>query len=574
MFKLNPVHWFKRRRAAEKPSDTFCPAPFRMINVMPPGTAKPCCAYSGQINRAGKAMSVYQHSVEEIWNSDQMRTLRRELDNGGKPAECGYCFRREALGFESMRQFGLKASARQGLDVDALRSAAVTSDYRVALPVAYDLDLGNLCNLKCRMCHSQTSSAIAADPVHSRWSPPGIGAARWRGGYADIAPARVLGAEYEGMGWPERQGDISTAWTDSEAVIRVDLTGIELSGLTIRLSAEKPDDHPFKLSVNGKILFDGVLPAGIWEQEYDLSSCSDAAQLEILLSSAAFVRHNGGGSAGVGVEQLRLQRRDIGKNAVSFSRFSKGAEWFREKELLYGEILKNPERVEHLHMIGGEPQLIKEVREVMRHLVDIGAAATINLYMTTNASVVHDEWIALAEKFKSVTIAVSADGCGAIQEYIRFPAQWADLEMNLPRLRGLANAEVYLHTTIQAYNMLNITELAEYCDAIDIELQHHVLESPAYLSALAMPQAIRLEAAGRLRTYADSSTGRNSGSLADVIAAFEVAGLPDAARIEEFMLFTNDLDASRDQEFASTFPELARLLADAGFVWSSQRRFS
>ena len=48
----------------------------------------------------------------------------------------------------------------------------------------------------------------------------------------------------------------------------------------------------------------------------------------------------------------------------------------------------------------------------------------------------------------------------------------------------------------------------------------------------------------------------------------------DPTLIEEFMLFTNDLDVSRHQDFSITCPELKSMIEDSGFKWSQQRRFS
>lgn len=567
MKSLNPIAVLRRlRKKVVKPADTFCLIPFQMLNVMPPGTVKPCCAYFGQINQDGQPMSVYQHSLDEIWNSAAMRALRRAMDHGEQPAECGYCFRREALGLESVRQFSARLTEMRGGNTRQLRTQAATDDYYVAAPAALDLDLGNLCNLKCRMCHSQSSSAIAADPVHSRWAPSGLVPARWRDGECVIAPARVVGVEYEGVAWPERRGDIQVAAIGCEAVIRVDTADIPLSGLSIRLAAERSENLSISVIANGQTLFDGQLPAGPWTGDFDLPPITAGSRLEITLRTAP--------ATGASIEEIRLRRSTPGTTAVSFSRFPAGGEWFREKALLFGEILKDPRHLEHLHMIGGEPQLIKEVRDAMRHLVQLDAARNINLYMTTNASFVNDEWAGLTAKFKSVTIAVSVDGCGEVHEYVRFPAKWNDLEANLPRLRSLPNATVYLHATLQAYNMLHLADLARYCDEIGIELQHHVLESPAYLSALAMPPEVRREAARRLRAYSKEQSGMNRHSFTAAIAALELSKDTDPALIKEFMVFTNDLDVSRGQDFASTFTELKDWLYASRFEWTAERKYS
>jgi MoaA/NifB/PqqE/SkfB family radical SAM enzyme len=61
--------------------------------------------------------------------------------------------------------------------------AARQSNWKLAdRPIFLQLNMGNLCNLACRMCSSQYSSKIENDPVHNKWMPAAYpDVARWRG---------------------------------------------------------------------------------------------------------------------------------------------------------------------------------------------------------------------------------------------------------------------------------------------------------------------------------------------------------------------------------------------------------
>jgi len=44
--------------------------------------------------------------------------------------------------------------------------------------------------------------------------------------------------------------------------------------------------------------------------------------------------------------------------------------------------------------------------------------------------------------------------------------------------------------------------------------------------------------------------------------------------LKTLMLFTNDLDATRNQSFRETHSELLSLIEETGFRWTDERRFT
>lgn len=132
-------------------------------------------------------MSVYEHSIEEIWNSEAMRSVRRNLTEGRPVKECAYCYNQEKVGARSMRIDGLRAWGAGWLNprsetIEVIKAKAIGNDFRLPDgPEWVDLDVGNLCNLKCRMCNGLSSSSIANDPVHSQWVYDFETPARWQG---------------------------------------------------------------------------------------------------------------------------------------------------------------------------------------------------------------------------------------------------------------------------------------------------------------------------------------------------------------------------------------------------------
>src|SRR6185503_19474662 len=84
--------------------------------------------------------------------------------------DCEACYKNEASSGQSYRT--TVAASMMDKPIEQVRSETIANDYRVDVdPRFMKLELGNLCNLACRMCGSLLSSQIARDPVHNRWAP-------------------------------------------------------------------------------------------------------------------------------------------------------------------------------------------------------------------------------------------------------------------------------------------------------------------------------------------------------------------------------------------------------------------
>lgn len=148
--------------AAQSP--TFCPVPWVHLFADELGVLRPCCMTMEQphlVNRdpAGIPYTVNRPgSVDAAWNSPFMKELRLDMLGGRRPAVCQRCFMTEDLGIRSYRQdfndsFGEKAA--EAVALTAPDGASSTDLIR-----SVDLRLGNLCNLRCRMCSPISSKLL------------------------------------------------------------------------------------------------------------------------------------------------------------------------------------------------------------------------------------------------------------------------------------------------------------------------------------------------------------------------------------------------------------------------------
>ena len=154
-----------------------CILPFVELNIGTEGTAQPCCVINSLITSDDRIMSVYDDTIESIWNSSDLRSIRKRMHAGEKLPECQICYDQEAGNGASMRTHQNIAWEQGYLNnskatVDDVMSQAQETDYHVSTgPERLLIKVNNVCNLRCRMCDGSSSSSIAQDAVQSSWMP-------------------------------------------------------------------------------------------------------------------------------------------------------------------------------------------------------------------------------------------------------------------------------------------------------------------------------------------------------------------------------------------------------------------
>ena len=129
-----------------------CILPWISIETTPLGSTRPCCLFTDEIPE----YNLKTHTLEDAFNSKFMRNLRRSFRRGERPDGCRNCWREEDAGKKSKRQYMLEKFKNE--DVDYSSNNGVELKF-------LDLKLGNICNLKCRICGSWSSSKWAKEEL-------------------------------------------------------------------------------------------------------------------------------------------------------------------------------------------------------------------------------------------------------------------------------------------------------------------------------------------------------------------------------------------------------------------------
>jgi len=128
--------------------------PFIHQNIKHEGKVGACWRYPDRIG------DYRNQTLEEIWNSEQTRELRRAVLNNERPTGCRSCWDFEDSGVASTRQTCNEtySGSQYNLNFEEIVQN-VTNDYAMPYqPRSIEIRFDNTCNLRCRHCSPTYSS--------------------------------------------------------------------------------------------------------------------------------------------------------------------------------------------------------------------------------------------------------------------------------------------------------------------------------------------------------------------------------------------------------------------------------
>jgi len=131
----------------------LCAHAWTGMHVWPNGEVGPCCEYTDSV----PDHSIKTHTIAQVMHSDYMKNLRDQFRQGIMPAGCQTCAHIEKEGGTSKHQ--LTPYKLQNI------YAGIDWESDQVLPSFVGGHLGNLCNLRCRICSPVFSSSIAAEEL-------------------------------------------------------------------------------------------------------------------------------------------------------------------------------------------------------------------------------------------------------------------------------------------------------------------------------------------------------------------------------------------------------------------------
>jgi sulfatase maturation enzyme AslB (radical SAM superfamily) len=147
----------------------FCNVPWTNTHIYWDGSYGVCCSEQHPPHQTPTQYNIKNMSVGSWYNSTPMQQFRKNIQSATPIPACQGCYHEEEHGYESRRikeNFKSVIFTEQAFDRSYQQSPYYSeferSDYSTSkLPIDWHVDLGNECNLACKMCEPSASSSIS-----------------------------------------------------------------------------------------------------------------------------------------------------------------------------------------------------------------------------------------------------------------------------------------------------------------------------------------------------------------------------------------------------------------------------
>ena len=166
---------------------TLCMAPWTHTYLSPQTERRMCCAsrepaqnFEQYIDTATGSGVYRPQTLDEHWNSEHMRSVRRRMRAGETLPECAVC-NEKLLNTDVYRSY---FNQLFGHKYDEAMSSTDDTGRTTMKPVSWDYRFSNLCNFKCRTCGDMLSSSWESEQRQhnmidwsnskNNWMRPGV----------------------------------------------------------------------------------------------------------------------------------------------------------------------------------------------------------------------------------------------------------------------------------------------------------------------------------------------------------------------------------------------------------------
>lgn len=155
----------------------FCNAPWYELHIYWDGSFGICCSenHKAYADSDRSKYNIANMTIQDWFNSEPVREFRTQIHGDQKLSNCSQCYMEEQHGGHSRR---IKENQKSAIFVQAFEPSFQqspgyphferslnNSGFTNKLPIDLHVNLGNYCNLACKMCNHSASTTIAAQEV-------------------------------------------------------------------------------------------------------------------------------------------------------------------------------------------------------------------------------------------------------------------------------------------------------------------------------------------------------------------------------------------------------------------------
>jgi len=225
---------------------------------------------------------------------------------------------------------------------------------------------------------------------------------------------------------------------------------------------------------------------------------------------------------------------------------------FEDRGRIWDELKKNMQYVRYLDIYGGEPMLIKKQWEILEYCVEVGFAENQHVHFNTNGTIFEEKYIEILKHFRHVDISFSYDATDEQFDYIRHLGNWDKAKSTIiiwkEATKAYSNFYILIYSTIQILNILSYPNLKAFADEIDVPIHHNFLYHPERYNIKNIKQDYKKNVE---KVLIEQQAPKE---FIDYMNADEA----NDKHWEHFLITTERLDKSRNQNFSKTFPILKK----------------
>jgi Radical SAM superfamily len=252
-------------------------------------------------------------------------------------------------------------------------------------------------------------------------------------------------------------------------------------------------------------------------------------------------------------------------------------DWFERPEFWASMEFEAP-NLGRINFAGGEPFMIGQMFEFLEAMISAGRASEILISYNTNMTLLPPRLLGLWPRFRGIRVTASLDGAREVNDYIRSPSRWADIEKHIKYLdshMASLNLSGGLGTN-SAIQVLNIFSLGDLLDFLLTELQNNdcpnlsIVTHPEHLNVRVLPSDLKAVAAeylaGVSQKLRDGWPGTHFAPACQEELATEIDGIvrhmtsaDHSHRLPALRRWTAMMDVTRKENVRTSIPQLASL---------------
>lgn len=233
--------------------------------------------------------------------------------------------------------------------------------------------------------------------------------------------------------------------------------------------------------------------------------------------------------------------------------------WTNRSDLIdkFIATLKQSPHVQYLHFIGGETLITPAFKQILRALIDVGLNQTATIGFTTNLISWDESVVELLTQFKGVNLGMSIEAFDPVNDYVRWPATRANVDLNLNKWLELAKQHRWL---LQLRTTPTVLSISKLITVYRFAWQHNItVEScnffnrPEFMRPSVLPLAHRYSIITEMQQWIDAHDSNH-----ETIVNIRDPNVARQQIVQDLKSYVNYLKNEPDESYRA--PELVAFL--------------